>query len=284
MVRRRECLRAVRSVVVMRFGLHFQVPCAPHQSPRQRLRDTIEQAAVGEALGFDSGCPVEQHFDASASMLSAPLLVLAAIAEHTTTMRLGTAVTLAPLAHPIRLAEELATLDLLSDGRVECGLGRGMDASHFAGYGVEQAVSTDHEQLVETIDVLHKAWTGVPVTLDGPRHHLSATTVVPRPLAGPPPIRLAANSADTFALAGRLGMPILVATHVNPPSRLVELLELYRSAKAEHGWTRNADDVTILVPTFTHDDVGVIRATIEPGVDRLASVMQRKLQTWIDMV
>ena len=178
----------------MRFGLHFQLPSAPARSAHQRFRDTIEQASVGEALGFDSVWPVEQHFDSDASLLSAPLLLLAAIAEHTSTMRLGTAVLLAPLAHPIRVAEEIATLDVISNGRAECGLGRGMDATHFAGYGIHRPGPFDHEELIETIDILREAWSGEPVVHGGPRHRISADAVVPPPVQRPPRIRLAANS------------------------------------------------------------------------------------------
>src|SRR6266508_4750293 len=125
----------------MKFGVHFQLSCAPTQSPVLRYRDTIDQAVIAEALGFESVWPADQHFEAEASILPSPLLLLAAIAARTTTLRLGTAVTLLPLANPVRVAEEITTLDVLSGGRVECGVGRGMDPAHFAGLGVPHAES-----------------------------------------------------------------------------------------------------------------------------------------------
>src|SRR2546429_323599 len=123
----------------MKFGLHYQVPCSGSQSPVQRYRDTVEQAVHAEALGFESVWPVEQHFIPDLSISPAPLLLLAAIAERTTTLRLGIAIILLPLSHPIRVAEEIATLDVLSNGRVEFGIGRGALPAHFAGFGIPQA-------------------------------------------------------------------------------------------------------------------------------------------------
>ena len=96
----------------MKFGLHYQLPCFGSQSPVQRYRDTIEQSVHAEALGFESVWPVEQHFNADLSITPAPLLLLAALAERTRTLRLGIAIVLLPLSHPIRIAEEIATLDV----------------------------------------------------------------------------------------------------------------------------------------------------------------------------
>jgi alkanesulfonate monooxygenase SsuD/methylene tetrahydromethanopterin reductase-like flavin-dependent oxidoreductase (luciferase family) len=251
------------TTTALKLGLHFQVPSHPTVSPHQRFRDTVEQAVVGEALGFESVWPVEQHFDGDASMLSAPLLLLAAIAERTTRLRLGTAILLAPLHHPLRLATELATLDVLSGGRVECGLGRGMDPVHFARFG--QTRPDGHDHLAETIDVLRRAWTD------------PASDVHPRPVQQPhPPIRVAANSPDTFRHAGRAGLPILVATHINPPHQLAELLALYRHERDAAGHPRG-DDVTLLTPVFTHPDPDRLRQLVAPGVERIAGVLHRKL-------
>ena len=122
----------------MKFGLHFQLPCMDTQSPVQRYRDTIEQAVHAETLGFESVWPVEQHFNPGLSILPAPLLLLSAIAERTQTLRLGIAIVLLPLSHPVRVAEEVATLDVLSNGRVEFGIGRGSIPTHFSGFGVKQ--------------------------------------------------------------------------------------------------------------------------------------------------
>ncbi len=88
----------------MKFGLHYLMSCADTQSPVQRYRDTVEQAVRGEALGFESVWPVEQHFNRNISILPCPALLLATIAARTQTLRLGTAIVQLPLNHPLRVA------------------------------------------------------------------------------------------------------------------------------------------------------------------------------------
>jgi alkanesulfonate monooxygenase SsuD/methylene tetrahydromethanopterin reductase-like flavin-dependent oxidoreductase (luciferase family) len=142
----------------MKFGVHFQIPCGPGQVPADRYRDTIDQAVHAEALGYESIWPVEQHFSPASSIVPSPLILLAAIAARTRALRLGTGVILLPLAHPLRVAEDVAALDLLSGGRVDCGVGRGMDPARFAGYGVDQSESA--ARLEEGVQILRTALTG----------------------------------------------------------------------------------------------------------------------------
>ena len=149
----------------MKFGLHYQLPCSPSQSPVQRYRDTIAQAVYAETLGFESVWPVEQHFDAGFSILPSPLLLLSAIAERTQRLRLGIGIILLPLSHPVRVAEEIATLDVLSNGRVEFGVGRGVFPSHFAGFGIPQEES--RERFLESLQVVRQAWTTERVSFQG---------------------------------------------------------------------------------------------------------------------
>lgn len=259
----------------MQFGIHFQLSCAADQSPLQRYRDTIDQAVAAEALGFESVWPVEQHFDAASSILPAPMMLLAALSARTTTLRLGTAVALLSLAHPVRVAEEITTLDVLSDGRAECGVGRGQDPAHFAGLGVPQAESS--ARFAEGIEILRRALTEEQFTHDGEFHQMSNLTVVPRPVHQPPPIRIAANSAESFALAGRLGLPIIAATHVNPIDRLSTLLATYRQARREAGHPDGGDDVTLLAPTYTGVTGEVVHSDLSPAIARIVELSTTKI-------
>ena len=254
---------------VPRLGLHVQLPAHPATSERAQFVRTIDQVVLGERLGFDSVWPVEQHFDREASMLSAPLLFLAAVAARTRSMRLGTAILIAPLHQPLRLAAELATLDVLSGGRVECGLGRGIDPTHFARLGV--AMPPGHDALDRTVDTLRAAWTD------------PGSEVTPSPVQFPhPPLRIAANTIDTFVHAGRRGLPVLVATHINPPAVLAEMLATYRAVRHEHGHADSPDDVTVLTPIVTAADPDRIRALAEPGIERIAAGIRRRLQRVLD--
>lgn len=107
----------------MRLGYFTHV--AGHGRPAEVYQDTVELAVAAEQLGFDSFWLAQHHRDPAAGLLPSPLLLLAAIAERTSTIQLGTAVIAAPLEHPMRLAEDAAVLDVLSGGRLQLGLGAG---------------------------------------------------------------------------------------------------------------------------------------------------------------
>jgi alkanesulfonate monooxygenase SsuD/methylene tetrahydromethanopterin reductase-like flavin-dependent oxidoreductase (luciferase family) len=102
----------------MKFGLFYQLPCAATQDAATRHQETIEQIVYAEKLGFDTAWLAELHFNPRFSIMPAPLLMAAALAQRTTRIRLGTAVALLPLQHPVRTAEEAAVVNLLSQGRV----------------------------------------------------------------------------------------------------------------------------------------------------------------------
>jgi alkanesulfonate monooxygenase SsuD/methylene tetrahydromethanopterin reductase-like flavin-dependent oxidoreductase (luciferase family) len=253
----------------MKFGLHYQLPCHDSQSPVQRYRDTLEQAAHAEALGFESVWPVEQHFDPDLSILPAPLLLLAALSQRTRTLRLGIAIVLLPLSHPVRVAEEVATLDVLSNGRVEFGIGRGSLPEHFVGFGIAQSESRD--RFIEGLEIIRQAWTAERFSYRGRYFQIGEVSVVPKPVQQPfPPIRVAANSPDTFELMGRLGLPIFVASQVNPFPRIREYLPIYRAARAAAGHPDNAapDLVTVLIPTYVAESRAQVRREMEPSVTR----------------
>jgi natural product biosynthesis luciferase-like monooxygenase protein len=251
----------------MKFGLHYQLPCYGSQSPVQRYRDTLEQSVHAEALGFESVWPVEQHFNADLSITPAPLLLLAALAERTRTLRLGIAIVLLPLSHPLRVAEEIATLDVLSNGRVEFGVGRGSIPTHFAGFGVPQAES--RERFVEALEVIVQAWTKERVSYDGRFFKVDNLAVVPKPVQKPhPPIRAAANSLETFELMGRMGYPIFVATPINPFPKLKETLTLYRQARKAAGHPdHGGEDVTLALPLYVAHNRAQIRQATEPSIN-----------------
>jgi len=260
----------------MKFGLHYQLPCHDSQSSVQRYRDTIEQAVHAEALGFESVWPVEQHFYPDLSILPAPLLLLAAIGERTRTLRLGIAIVLLPLWHPIRVAEEIASLDVLSNGRVEFGIGRGSLPEHFSGFGISQ--SENRDRFLEGLDIIRQAWTTERFSYRGRFFNVGEVAVVPKPVQRPyPPTRVAANSPDTFELMGQMGLPIFVAAQVNPFPRIREYVPLYRQARAAAGHRDNGpEDVTILIPTYVAQSRAQVRREMEPSLMRwLQSVAAR---------
>ena len=106
----------------MRFGFFDQLPCASGFTERQRYGDIMAQIELGDELGFDTVWLGELHFSRPFSILADPLMVLAAAAQRTTRIRLGTAVTLLPLHNPVKIAEEAAIADILSDGTARARL------------------------------------------------------------------------------------------------------------------------------------------------------------------
>jgi alkanesulfonate monooxygenase SsuD/methylene tetrahydromethanopterin reductase-like flavin-dependent oxidoreductase (luciferase family) len=213
----------------MRFGFFDQLPCADGDSERQRYLDLLAQIELGDGLGFDTVWLGELHFSRAFSILADPLLVLAAAAQRTTRIRLGTAVTLLPLHSPVKIAEEAAVADILSNGRLEFGVGRGTAPLHYAGYDIPQDES--RERFEEALDFIVQAWTQKSFSYQGKYFRARDLTVVPSPVQSPhPPVRIAANSPDTFPLAARRRLPIFATPLINPPDKLKEGLAVYRTA------------------------------------------------------
>jgi alkanesulfonate monooxygenase SsuD/methylene tetrahydromethanopterin reductase-like flavin-dependent oxidoreductase (luciferase family) len=117
------------------FRLGFLSHLHGSAAPQQLYRDYVELFVAAEELGFDSGWVAQHHFDASAGRLPSPFTFLAAVAERTHRIHLGTAVVTLPLEDPIRVAEDAAVLDALSGSRVELGVGSGTDPAVFAAFG-----------------------------------------------------------------------------------------------------------------------------------------------------
>src|SRR5438093_5336464 len=213
----------------MRFGFFDQLPCADADSERPRYLDLIAQIELGDALGFDTVWLGELHFSRAFSILASPLMVLAAAAQRTTRIRLGTAVTLLPLHNPVKIAEDAATCDILSDGRLELGVGRGTAPAHYAGYDIPQDESRDRFE--EALDFIVGAWTHESFSFQGKYFRARGLKMAPRPIQTPhPPVRIAANSPDTFPLAARRRLPIFATPLINPPDKLKAGLEVYRGA------------------------------------------------------
>lgn len=213
----------------MRFGFFDQLPCAGDDSERQRYMDLMAQIELGDALGFDTVWLGELHFSRAFSILADPLMVLAAAAQRTTRIRLGTAVTLLPLHNPVKTAEQAAVTDILSNGRLEFGVGRGTAPVHYAGYDIAQEES--RERFEEALDFIIGAWTQKQFSTQGKHYRAHELSVVPKPVQMPhPPVRIAANSPDTFPLAARRSLPIFATPLINPPDKLKEGLAIYRSA------------------------------------------------------
>ncbi len=219
----------------MEFGwyheFHRQVE---QQSDADAFAQALEQIADAERWGLDVIWLAEIHQQAARSVLSAPLTVASTIAARTSRIKIGTGVQVLPLCHPLRLAEETATIDQISRGRLLLGAGRSGNPRSYAAYGVPYSES--RERFYETLDILKLAWTQQSFSYSGRYYSFNEARAVPRPHQQPhPPIRIAGASEDTFPVLGALGYPLFVAVRSGSLSGLAPDLKAYRDAYAAAG-------------------------------------------------
>ena len=213
----------------MEFGVFHEFPCRPGRTDAEIFAEGFELVAAAERWGLDVMWLAELHFSPTRSVLAAPLTIASAIAARTERMKIGTAVQVLPLADPLRLAEEAATVDQISRGRLIFGVGRSGFARTYEAYGVPYAES--RERFAEALAVVTKAWTEPAFSHQGAYHRYENVSLVPRPYQQPhPPIRVAATSADTYPAIGAQGYPLFVAVRLGTFSELVPAIQAYRAA------------------------------------------------------
>lgn len=193
--------------------------------------DDLEMAMLAEELGFDGFFLPEHHQEPF--WPSAPLITLAGIAARTNSIRLGTAVTVMGLHNPVRLAEEAATLDVLSGGRLVLGIGLGYQEQDFAALGVDRRSRVS--LLEEGIDVLRRAWTERPFSFSGRRFDFSGVSAYPAPVQRPhPPLWLAAWTEAGVRRAARIADGWLTDP-IHGMDAIAALAGEYRRAAREEG-------------------------------------------------
>jgi alkanesulfonate monooxygenase SsuD/methylene tetrahydromethanopterin reductase-like flavin-dependent oxidoreductase (luciferase family) len=163
-------------------------------------------------------------------------------------MKIGIAVQVLPLCHPLRLAEEAATVDQLSRGRLIFGVGRSGVAATYEAYGVPYGESRD--RFAEVLDIVQQAWTHACFCYHGRFHRFENVRVTPRPFQHPmPPIRVAATSPDTFVSIGKQGKPIFVAVRYETAAEIAPLVTAYRTAYQQAGHPGRGE-VFLRVPAY----------------------------------
>jgi alkanesulfonate monooxygenase SsuD/methylene tetrahydromethanopterin reductase-like flavin-dependent oxidoreductase (luciferase family) len=244
----------------MEFGMFHEFPSLPGRSETAAFDEAMEQVDAAERWGLDVMWLAELHFEPQRSVLSAPLAVAGAIAARTRRIKIGIAVQVLPLCHPLRLAEEAATVDQLSKGRLIFGVGRSGVAQTYAAYGVPYGES--RERFREILDIVERAWTSPSFSYAGRYHRFDNVAVVPKPFQKPtPPIRIAASTPDTFPLIGRRGAPIFASVRHTSWSDLVPLIQSYHEAWQEAGHPGRGE-VYVSAPTYIAETYD--RAHAEP--------------------
>jgi natural product biosynthesis luciferase-like monooxygenase protein len=199
------------------------------------MKRTIDFLVLAEELGYDSVWANEHHFHPFGGMIPAPAVMLAALSQRTSRVRLGTSVAVLPLHNPLDIAEQFAMVDLMSGGRLEFGGGRGFVAYDFEVHGVP--IEEGQERMLESLDVIIKAWAGEKFTHHGKHFHYDDIEVWPHPAQRPhPPIWVAATAnPSSFETVGTRGHDLLSVAYLRPMEELGKLTRIYRDARAAAG-------------------------------------------------
>jgi alkanesulfonate monooxygenase SsuD/methylene tetrahydromethanopterin reductase-like flavin-dependent oxidoreductase (luciferase family) len=268
-------LTAARPAVqyhAVHFGI-FAEEMRQGASQTSAFRDVFALAARAEEWGVHCLWLGEIHFTPARSVISASLQVASAIAARTRRLRVGTAVQVLPLNHPLRIAEEVATVDHISEGRFEFGIGRSGVVRSYDTYGVPYGES--QARFREALEIVRRAWTGEPFSYRGEFYRVEEATVAPRPYQVPhPPIRMAATSDETFPAAGRLGLPIFVGLRATEISDLQVQLAPYRDAWREAGHPGDPS-VYLRIPVYV---APTAEGAAEEPRDSLASFFARQTE------
>jgi alkanesulfonate monooxygenase SsuD/methylene tetrahydromethanopterin reductase-like flavin-dependent oxidoreductase (luciferase family) len=256
----------------VRFGIfyEFQLPRPWAEDDEHRLlKDALEQIELADRLGFDYVWEVEHHFLEEYSHSSAPEVFLAAASQRTRRIRLGHGIVQLPVGfnHPARVAERIATLDLLSDGRVEFGTGESSSEAELGGFGVERA--TKRDQWEEALDTVTRLMVEVPFAgYEGRFFQMPPRNLVPKPLQHPhPPLWVACSRRDTIHLAATRGIGALTFSFIEAEEARAWVDDYYATVASEQcvpaGFAVNANLACVL-PLMCHADEAT---AIDRGLD-----------------
>jgi alkanesulfonate monooxygenase SsuD/methylene tetrahydromethanopterin reductase-like flavin-dependent oxidoreductase (luciferase family) len=254
----------------MDFGIFLEQTRRGTDQPRA-FQDMFDLAEAGEAWGLDVVWLAEMLVNPARSVLSAPLLVASWIVSRTKRLRVGTAVQLLPLNHPLRVAGEVTTLDHLSNGRFDFGIGRSGGTRSYDALGVPYEES--QARFFEALEVILLAWKAEPFSYDGKYYKFQNVTVSPRPVQQPhPPVRMAGTSPESFPRIGRMGLPMFVGLRGMDIPELSANLAIYRKAWREAGHPGDGD-VCLRVPVYVAPTAEAAR---EEARETITFYMQRQ--------
>lgn len=235
-------------------------------NPSERLRKLIEQIEFADKVGLDLFGIGEHH--RKEFLDSAPTVILAAAAVHTRRIRLTSAVTVLSATDPVRLFQEFATLDLLSQGRAEMVVGRGSFVEAFPLFGLrledyDSLFAEKLELLLKIRDSEHVRWSGEY------RPPLTGQGIYPRPIQDPLPIWIGVGGTpESFVRAGQLGLPLMVAIIGGETHRFKPLVDLYRKSGTEAGYSADQLKIGVHSLGYVAEDTKQAADDFFPGYAR----------------
>ncbi len=217
----------------MRFGTFYFFQTPPGHDHAQVVHRELDQMVWAEELGFDRIWLTEHHFIEYGIAVD-PAMLAAAAAMRTRRVRIGLAAAILPFHNPIRLAEQLAMVDILSGGRLDVGVGRGNRPAEFAGYNVPQEES--RERFDEAVEIMTRAWTEERFSYEGRFFRVPEARVIPKPVQRPhPPLYQVCVSKDTIEATAVRGLPMLNSLLYGSVEQLVEKRDTYVKACQKAG-------------------------------------------------
>ncbi|HTP96009.1 MAG TPA: LLM class flavin-dependent oxidoreductase [Burkholderiales bacterium] len=218
-------------MAALEFGTFLLMQSPSARSSQEIFARGVELAQAAESLGYRNVWLAEHHFS-TYGYLSRPVQLATYIAAKTTRLRVGTAVIVVPLHHPLVIAEEVATLDLLSGGRLDLGLGRGYQPYEFERFGFE--LDAGRRRWDESVDILVKSFAGKPFSYDGELFKFPETSVFPQVLQQPhPPIWIVAQSPGAIEATVRRGFNVLTGGFGVSLDMLTDFRKLFDRVVAE---------------------------------------------------
>ena len=231
----------------MNFGMFTDFHVRGGNTQAESFDESFDQVMAAEKLGFDTVWLAEHHFSPERAVLASPMIVASAICAKTERIRIGLAVQVLPLTNPLRVAEEAATVDHISKGRFEFGIGRSGLTRYYQGYNVQYEES--RPRFLEALAIITKAWNQEQFSYAGQFNSYENVTVVPKPLQQPhPPITVAVAGEDTFPLIGSMGHSIFVSMNT-PKEQLINRLAAYTKSRKEAG-IEDPGGISIRVPVY----------------------------------
>jgi alkanesulfonate monooxygenase SsuD/methylene tetrahydromethanopterin reductase-like flavin-dependent oxidoreductase (luciferase family) len=260
----------------VKVSLFTEIQCASGAAPADRLEEFLMQAELADRLGFRGFWIAEIHCQPAFSLLSAPYTVLGAAAQRTKKLRLGVAVNTLPVHHPVQIAEQAATLDLLSHGRMDFAAGGGHPHSRvYECFGADHRIT--HDVVEEALKVIRAAWTQETLSFDGRFFKIPGVVVNPKPLQKPPPpFYMAASSEEGVDVAARAGVNLFLPIHTRTRAQIADLSARYWSALKDFGHDRTQHELGLLVPMH-------IAATTSEARDRARDGVMGYYRTIADM-